>query len=95
MINEFKYWNYRVCKFKNDKGYISYDFRDCFYNKNDEIIAYGEPPFGPSYLAEEEEGDSEAKESLKFDLEKCLKSLEKPVVDLNILDEQFKKNKEV
>jgi hypothetical protein len=84
------HWNYRLCKQTISK-HITYSFREVYYDDN-KIVSYSFLEHNPLiYTLEEYECEDEARSNLKYNLQKIIECMEKPVVDLDEVDKTFKK----
>lgn len=65
------HWNHRVIKKTNPDGLILYSIREVYYNEDGTIFSYMEEPLS---MVEE------TVEELKETLQRCLKSLDTPIL---------------
>ena len=80
------HWNYRVFRIKEKKN-ISYEIREVYYNKNGEIKYYSASADFP--------GGDTVKELIS-DLGVMIQAINKPVINLNELENKLlKRNKKI
>ena len=75
--NDPSYWNFRVCRYKDESGTDVYGIHEVQYNVENKIVGYGEYPtevFGSNM------------DDLKLGVEKLQEAFKKDVVELPLED---------